>query len=81
MCFTLPWIEHLLVWLIGVIAAVAIIRLIVPLLTGWIGGAPIIAQIINIILWAVVAIACVYIVFGLLSCVLGGGLSLMPPHR
>ena len=56
----------------SICALVAIIKLLVPLLTGMI-GIPIVAQIINIVLWAVVAIMCVYIIFALLSCLLGAG--------
>jgi hypothetical protein len=46
-------------------------------------GIPLIAQVINIVLWAVVCIFVIYIVFALLSCLLGGGggLSMLPPHR
>jgi hypothetical protein len=72
MCFSMAWIEQLCIWLIMVISVVAIIRLLVPYLTGLI-GVPIVAQIINIVLWAVVAIMCVYIIFALIGCLLGGG--------
>ena len=75
-CFSLGWIEQICVWLIVVAALVAIINLLVPYLTGLI-GLPIVAQIIKIVLWAVVAIACVYIIFALLSCVLGSGGGLL----
>lgn len=78
MCFSLAWIEQLCVWLIVIGALVAIIRLLVPYLTGIVPA--IVAQIINIVLWAVVAIVVVYIVFALISCLLGagGGLHLLP---
>jgi hypothetical protein len=77
MCFSLSWIEQVLVWLVIVIAIVAVIRLLVPFLTDMI-GLPIVGQIINIILWAVIAIVCIYIIFALLSCLIGmgGGLHL-----
>lgn len=71
-CFSLAWLQQLCIWLIVVVAVVAIIRLLVPYLTSLI-GVPIVAQIINIVLWAVVAIMCVYIIFALISCLLGGG--------
>jgi hypothetical protein len=80
MCFSLSWIEQLCVWLIMVFAVVAIIRLLVPFLTGMI-GIPVVAQIINIILWAVVAIMCVYIIFTLIGCLLGGGGLIHFPGR
>lgn len=76
MCFSLGWIEELCIWLIVVIAVVSVIRLLVPYLTGLI-GVPLIGQIINIVLWAVVAIMCVYIIFALLACLLGAGGGLM----
>jgi len=78
-CFSLGWIEQLCIWLIIVFAIVAIIRLLVPFLAGMI-GIPVVAQIINIVLWAVVAIMCVYIIFALIACLLSasGGLHLLP---
>jgi hypothetical protein len=72
MCFSLAWLEQLIVWLIVVGAIVAIIRLVIPFIDGLI-GMPIIGQILMIVLWCVVAVALVIIIFGLLSCVLGGG--------
>jgi hypothetical protein len=76
MCFSLAWIEQLCIWLIVVIAIVSIIRLLVPYLMSLI-GIPLVAEIINIVLWAVVAIMCVYIIFALISCLLGAGGGLM----
>lgn len=81
-CFSLGWLEQLLVYCIIVFAVIAIIRLIVPWVLSQV-GVPILGQVINIILWAIVCIIVIYIVFSLLSCLLGGGgLSLLPPgHR
>lgn len=79
-CFSLGWLEQLCVWLIIVCAVVAIIRLLVPFLTGMI-GIPIVGQIINIVLWAVVAIMCCYVIFALLSCLISGGGMLHFPTR
>ena len=79
-CFSLGWIEQLCIWLIVVCAVVAIIRLLVPFFTGMI-GIPLVAQIINIVLWCVVAIMCVYIIFSLLECVLSAGGPLHFPTR
>lgn len=78
-CFSLEWLEQLLVWLIIVAAVVAILRLVVPWVAAQL-GVPIIAQVLNIILWAVICIVVIYIVFALLSCLVGGGLPLLP-HR
>jgi hypothetical protein len=78
MCFSLQWIEQLIVWLIIVGAIIAVIKLVIPFITS-LTGMPIIGQILLILLWAVVAIALVYIVFGLLSCLGGGTFGF--PHR
>jgi len=78
MCFSLGMVEQLIIWLIVICAAVAIIKLLlVPLVFQPMGqpGA-ILIQIVNIVIWVIVAIAVVYIVFDLLACALGGGLSL-----
>ena len=79
MCFSLPWLEQLLVWLVIVCAIIAILRLLLPWVAAQL-GIPIIAQVINIILWAVVVIFVIYFCFALLSCLGGGGLSLFPHH-
>lgn len=70
-CFTLGFLEQLIVWLIIVGAIVACIKLLVP----WISElvTPIVGQVIMIILWAVVAIMVVYLIFGLLGCLVGAG--------
>jgi hypothetical protein len=79
MCFSLSWIEQLLVWLVIACAIVAILRLLLPWVAAQL-GVPIIAQVISIILWAVVVIFVIYFCFALLSCLGGGGLPLFP-HR
>lgn len=70
-CLTLGFLEQLIVWLIVVGAIVACIKLLVP----WISSlvTPIVGQIIMIILWAIVAIMVVYLIFGLLGCLVGSG--------
>jgi hypothetical protein len=79
MCFSLAWLEQLIVWLIVLGAIVAIIKLVIPFIDG-LTGMPIIGQILMIVLWCVVAVALVIIIFGLLSCVLGGGGTLGFPR-
>jgi hypothetical protein len=83
MCFSMQWLEQFLIYCIVVGAVIAIIRLIVPWVLAQV-GIPLLAQVINIVLWAIVCIFVIYIVFALLSCLIGaggGGLSLLPPHR
>jgi hypothetical protein len=76
-CFTLGFLEQLIVWLIVVGAIVACINLLVPWVTS-ITGFPVVGQIIMRILWAIVAILVVYMIFGLLGCLVGSGLPFHP---
>lgn len=65
MCFA--GIESLLIWIVLIVAIVAIVRVVL----NYAPGIPILAiQIANILLWAAVAIACIYIVFELFTCLL-----------
>lgn len=81
MCFSLGWIEQLLVWLVVICAVVAIIKLLVPFVLSQLGAAGgVIAQIINIALWAFVCILVIYFAFAVISCLMGGGFPLMPRH-
>lgn len=81
MCFSISWIEQLLVWLVIVCAIVAILKLLLPWLAGQLGGAgSVIMGAINIVLWAVIAIFVIYFCFALIQCLGAGGLPLFP-HR
>ena len=79
MCFSLGWLEQLLVWLVIVAAVIMILKLVVPWVASQL-GIPIIAQVLGIILWAVIIIFVIYFCFALLSCLGGGGLPLFPHH-
>ena len=79
-CLSLGFLQQLIIWVIVIAAIVAVIRLLVPYLTSLIGF-PIIGRIIEIVLWAVVAIAVVYLIFGLLGCLMGSGGDLHLPSR
>lgn len=78
MCFSLGWLQQILIWAIVIGAVIAIIKLVVPFALAQLGGGGILAQIINIALWAFVAIMIVYIAFALISCLLGGGGLALP---
>jgi hypothetical protein len=80
MCFSLGWVEQLLVYLVIVCAVIAILKLFVPWIVAQLGY-PIIGQILNIVLWAFITILIIYLVFGLLSCLLGGGGIMHFPGR
>lgn len=75
-CFSLAWLENLLIWLVGVIFIVALFKLVVPWLMSLLGAPPgggIIVTIIQYIIWALVAVAVIIFVFELIGCVFGGG--------
>jgi hypothetical protein len=74
-CFSLQWIEQLCIYIVIIVAIWSIIKLLLPYVTQFMP--PLVVQIIQIVLWAIIAIICIYIIFGLLSCLLGGGGSLM----
>jgi uncharacterized BrkB/YihY/UPF0761 family membrane protein len=83
MCFSVEWIEQLLVWAVIIIAIISILKLLVPWILGQLGaGGGIIAQVINILFWAIICIFVIYICFAVIACLLsaGGHLSLLP-HR
>jgi hypothetical protein len=76
-CFSLDFWERVFIAVICVIALWAIIKLFLPWLMSRLP--PILVQILNILIWAGIAILCVIIIFGLLACVWGmvGGIF---PH-
>jgi hypothetical protein len=65
-------IEHLLIWIVVIVAVFAIIRVLLALVSpppdfAWAVGAAI--QVVRIILWAAVTIAIIVVIFGLLACI------------
>lgn len=84
-CFSLAWLEQFLIWLVFVIAAVAIFNIVIPWLMGIMGAPPgggMIMQILRVIAWVIVALAVIYFVFELFACLSGGGIpSLGLPRR
>jgi len=82
MCFTLGWLQQVLVWCVILGAIIAIIQLLVPWVLSFV-GLPIVGKVINIVLWAIVAIIVIYVVFALLGCLLGmaGGFPGLPHGR
>lgn len=68
---------QLLIWLVVIGAIVAVVKLLLPYVLAQFGTAgTLVVQILNIIMWAVVLIAIIYIAFELISCLLGGVPSL-----
>jgi len=71
-CFSLLWLEQLLIWLVVIAAVVALVKLIVPHIVGPLGAAGSMAvSALNIVIWAIVAVAVIILVFDLLSCITG----------
>ena len=68
-CFSLAWVEQLLIWLVVIAAVFALIRLIIPAFLPPIGAT--VLQALNIVLWAIVAIAVIILIFDLLACAVG----------
>jgi hypothetical protein len=69
MCFSAAWFVSLLIWLIIVCAVVAIGRIVLPIVLGWLGVAGgVVMQVINIVLIAFVLIVLVWFAFDLLTC-------------
>jgi len=94
-CLSLQFWEAVAVWVVVLIAIVALLRLLIMALGGgapgtafwppvsapWSGPSPttllgFIAAALNIVIWAVIMIAVIYLIFALLSCLIGavGGL-------
>jgi hypothetical protein len=73
MCFSLAWFAQALIWLIVIVAIMAIVKILVPWILSKLGGVdtgPLMA-IINIVFWAFIAIAIVYFAVMLIGCLLG----------
>lgn len=84
MCFSLPYIENLLIWLVIICALVAFARLLLPKILSLVGVAgDIVMQAINIFVWAVVCIFVIIFVFDLIGCLIGmgGGGHFLPRWR
>jgi hypothetical protein len=87
-CFSLGWFEQLLVWLVIIVAVIAIFKLLIPFILSQLGGSlgaagNLVMAVVRIIIWAVVLIICIYICFALIECLIGmgGGLPLLPHGR
>lgn len=73
MCFSLGFFEQLCIYLVLIGAVWAIIQLLLPLTTTALP--PVVVGIIRIVFWAIIAILIIYVIFGLLGCVVSGGLG------
>jgi ABC-type maltose transport system permease subunit len=76
MCFSLEWWRDLLILAVVVSAIIAILQILVPYVLrriGWAGSehVAVLTQVIRIVIWAIIVIAVIYVVFALISCLLG----------
>jgi uncharacterized membrane protein len=74
-CFSLAWIEQLLIWLVVVILCVAIVKMVLPWLLSLFGTPPgggMVLIIIQYVIWALVTIAVIIFIFDMLDCVFNG---------
>ena len=79
MCFTMLWFRDLLIWIVIVVAVVALLRLLLPWLMAKLGvDGTILMRAIDIFVWAVVVIFVIYVFFALISCLVGGGGGALP---
>jgi hypothetical protein len=79
MCFSLAWLQQILIWAVIIGAIFAIVRLLLPMALSQLGGAgSTLLQIINIVMWAFICIVVIYIAFGLISCLAGSGTLSLP---
>lgn len=76
MCFTLGWVENLVIWGIVLTAVILVFQLLIPWLWG-ILGLPVFpgpwVQILKIIIACAILIFICYVVFDLIQCLGHGG--------
>jgi hypothetical protein len=74
-CFTLGFIEQLLIWAVVILVLFAIVKLLFPAILAAVGAQPpgggIVMTILGYVIWAIVAIFVIIFVFDLLSCAIG----------
>lgn len=77
-CFSLAYWMQVCIAIVIAIGLWSIIKLFLPYLLERLPA--IVVQIINIVIWVIIAIICIVVIFGLLSCLvsLGGGLFHFP---
>jgi len=71
-CLSLGFLQALIIQCIIIAVVVGVVQILVPWLVSFTGWA-MLGQIVNIIMWGIIAILIVYIVFALLGCLVGSG--------
>jgi hypothetical protein len=84
MCFSLGWLEALLINIVILAVVIGVLRILIPWVMGLLGvNVEPLMRIINLIIIGIVVIWAIYFVFSLLGCLGGGGLGSLSlsPHR
>ncbi len=78
-CFSLAWAMQVCIAIVIIVALWSIIQLLLPYVMQFLPG--VVVEIIRIVIWAVIAIAIIIVIFGLISCLFGVGGALVPFHH
>lgn len=82
MCFSLGFFAALLIWLVVIVAVVALVRLFVPWILSKLGSdSGVVIAAVNIILWAFVAILIIKVAFMFIGCLPGDFTSMPTYHK
>ena len=82
MCMSAAFFFTLMIWLVVIGALYAIIKLVLPAVLANFGGpGTLLAQVVNIIMWAFLLIIVLYLIWDLVDCLLGAGGVAMPRLR
>lgn len=69
MCFSVDWLAHLAIWLVGICFIVGVLKLVLPIILGWVGMAGgLVMQVINMAILAIVIIAVIVFALDLYHC-------------
>lgn len=69
MCFSIAWVIALLIQIIIICVVVGIVRIVLPVVLGWLGvGGDVVMRVLNLVLAAVVIIWLLYLLLDLLRC-------------
>lgn len=75
-CFSLQWLESILIWLVIILFVVAVVNLIIPAILNAFGPAPpgagVVLTVLRYLVWTLVAIAVIIFIFNLITCAFGG---------
>ena len=80
MCFSLAWIEQVLIWIVVIAAIIGLLQLLVSFLLPRLSLAgeiiSLVTAAVRIMIWAAICIFAIIIIFELISCLLGGAVHL-----